>query len=364
MAKNIIGDTAAATAGETQSVFMGIINKIPMFFGALAVVFICFMLASLAKNMVRRSLANRNADDNAILMMGKVTYFSVMILGITIALKMLGIDITSIVGLFGVGIGFALQDVIKNFVSGGLILIQKPFHVGDVIKVGEYIGKVEVIESRATFIKTFDGQRVIIPNADVFSTSVTNFSAHPERRLEIAVGVAYGTNLAQAGQIIMNILEHHESVLANPKPTVIFTDFADSSINISAKFWVDRTAKIFAIRSNILQEIKIAFDQSGVNIPFPIRTLHMEDEDMLRVALQSQVQKKVQTPQINPQNVSSPTNTQLTGSAQSTASEVTQNISQFQQVPQSSVDPVISYPTSTDAGVQNTTPNAADFGNV
>ena len=116
-----------------------------------------------------------------------------------------------------------------------MILIQQPFRIGDVIKVGDYIGIVEAIESRSTNIKTFNGQRIIIPNADVFSQSVTNFSAHPERRSELVVGVDYSCNLAQAGNIVLNILKTHNQILQNPEPTVLFTEFGDSSINISCK---------------------------------------------------------------------------------------------------------------------------------
>lgn len=289
MANNLIGSTAADAAGETQTMFTAILDKVPSILGAIFIIVLSFFIAGVLKRLAKNSLATHDADDNAILMVGKVAHAGTMILGVTIALKMIGIDVTSIVGLFGVGIGFALQDVIKNFVSGALILIQKPFHVGDVIQVGEYLGKIESIETRATNIRTFNGQRVIIPNADVFSMSVTNYSAHPERRLELVVGVDYSTDLAEAGQIVMNILKNHESTLDNPSPVVNFTDFGDSSINISAKFWVQTTSSIFAIRSNILQKVKIAFDQASIGIPFPITTLKMDDGDMLSVnALEKQ----------------------------------------------------------------------------
>jgi small-conductance mechanosensitive channel len=261
-----------------QTLIQKVLEKAPAVLGAIAVVLACFFLANIFKAIVRKTLARKNADDNVILLVGKVTYIGTLIIGLTVALRMVGIDITAVVGLFGMGLAFALQDILKNFVAGALILIQKPFLVGDVISVGEYMGKIESIESRATNIKTFDGQRVIIPNADVFSNSVTNFSAHPERRLELVVGVGYETDLAKAGEIVMNVIKNHKSVLENPAPSVIFTDFGDSSINISAKYWIQLDVNLFAVKSNILQEVKLEFDKAGINIPFPIRTLDIPED--------------------------------------------------------------------------------------
>ncbi len=270
--------TVNAVSQDGGGMISTVFAKAPLFFGAIAVVVISFLLASVLRRTVMNSLAEHNTDDQVAILVGKVTHIGVLILGATIALKIIGIDITSIVGMFGLAFGFALQDIIKNFVCGALLLIQQPFRIGDVIKVGEYVGKVQAIESRSTNIRTFEGQQVIIPNADVFSMSVTNFSAHPERRLELVVGVDYSTDLNKAANIVLNILKSHSDVLQNPAPSVVFTDFDASCINISAKYWIDVTSSLWGIKSAVLREVKDAFDKAGINIPFPIQTLDFKDE--------------------------------------------------------------------------------------
>jgi len=275
--------TEQATSSAKDKIigfFMWLLEKTPVVFGAIAIIFITFIFGKIVKRTVVKALSKHNADDQVVLMVGKVSHIGTMILGFTIALELVGVDISPVVGLIGLGFGFALQDIIKNFVCGGIILLQEPFRIGDVIKVGEYLGKVEAIEARSTNIKTFNGQRVIIPNADMFSSSVTNFSSHPERRLEIVVGVHYDTDLNTASKILMETVKKHNGVLANPSPSVIHKEFADSSINISVKFWVDKDSNIFGIRSEIIVLIKEAFDEAHISIPYPIRTVDMPTQDV------------------------------------------------------------------------------------
>ena len=205
-------DTAKTTStaletGESKifELLGWLINKVPLFFAALAIVFASFILAGFVKRGVRKSLSKHNTDDQVVILVSKVSHVGVLILGFTIALEVLGIDISGVVGLIGLGLGFAIQDIIKNFVSGALILIQEPFKIGDVIKVGEHLGKVENIEARSTNIKTFDGQRVIIPNADLFSSSVINFSSKLLFGV-LLVSIGFGVNGALGAIIIASAI--------------------------------------------------------------------------------------------------------------------------------------------------------------
>jgi small conductance mechanosensitive channel len=262
------------------SIFSSMLEKTPMFIGALIIAILSYALAGVAKRAIMRSLSEHNTDDQIAILVGRATYGGVLVIGFTIALKMIGIDITSIVGLFGLGFSFAMQDVIKNFVAGALLVVQKPFRIGDVIKVNEFFGKVESIDSRSTNIKTFDGQRVIIPNADMFSHSVTNYSTHNERRVTFDVGVGYETNLAEAAQIVMNTLYAHDDILKNPVPKVTFESFDDSSILLRSRYWISSNSSLLEIKSIVLQEIKWSFDQAGINIPFPIRSLDINSDQL------------------------------------------------------------------------------------
>lgn len=292
---------AAQTGSATSSVIGTKIGEIiswffsilPLALVALGVVFLTFFLAKILKNMVVKSLSNHNTDDQVLLLVGKTTYVGTVVLGFTIALEVVGIDISPVVGLIGLGFGFAMQDIIKNFVCGALILVQEPFRIGDVVQVGDYIGKVENIEARSTSIKTFDGQRVIIPNADMFSSSVTNFSAHPERRLEIIVGVHYSTDLNKASRVIMSQMTEMSEILTKPAPKILFSDFADSAINISVKFWVDKDSNVFGIRSELIGKIKESFEIENINIPYPIRTLDIPEQKQKTVPAISKKENQV-----------------------------------------------------------------------
>lgn len=262
------------------SIFSSMMERTPMFIGAVIVLILSYIMAGIAKRAIMKSLSQHNTDDQIAILVGRAMYGGVLVIGFTIALKMIGIDITSIVGLFGLGFSFAMQDVIKNFVAGALLVVQKPFRIGDVIKVNEFFGKVESIDSRSTNIKTFDGQRVIIPNADMFSHSVTNYSTHNERRVTFDVGVGYETNLAQAAQIVMDTLYAHNDILKNPVPKVTFESFDDSSILLRSRYWISSNSSLLEIKSVVLQEIKWSFDQAGINIPFPMQTLDIDGEKL------------------------------------------------------------------------------------
>jgi len=310
-------ETVEATSSAKDKIvsfFMWILEKAPMVFGAIAILFVTFFIAKLVKRTVVKALSSHNADDQVVLLVGKVSHIGTMIVGVTVALKMVGIDISSIVGLVGLGFGFALQDIIKNFVCGAIILLQEPFRIGDVVQIGEYLGKVEAIEARSTNIKTFNGQRIIVPNADMFSSSVTNFSAHPERRLEIVVGVHYDTDLNIASKILMETVKKHTGVLMNPAPAVLHQEFADSSINISVKFWVDRESNFFGIRSEIIALIKGAFDEAKISIPYPIRTLDMPSsnikDELDKEIMKRDIKENKQVPIVN-NNYTNPVQTEV-----------------------------------------------------
>ncbi len=276
---NSINNVAGKTVSESTSFFSTIVDKAPNFFIALIVVVIFWFLGGILKGLILRKLGARNTDDHTAILIAKITRIGMLVVGMTIGLKLIGIDIVALVGLFGLGIGFAVQDVLKNFLAGMMIIIQEPFKIGDMIQVKEYLGVVESIENRATYIKTLDGQRVIIPNADVYNNSVTNFSAHAERKITVVVGVDYKTDLSLAAETILKTLKNNPLVLKFPEPQVFFDEFADSSINVSARFWIDVQQNFFEVKSVVIQQIKHSLDEVHINIPFPIRTIQIEKND-------------------------------------------------------------------------------------
>lgn len=309
---------ANKTISESTSFFGNIVDKAPTFFLALIIIIVFWFLGTILRGVVLRKLGARNTEDHTALLIAKITRIGMLVIGMTIALKLIGIDIVALVGLFGLGIGFAVQDVLKNFLAGMMIIIQEPFKIGDLIQVKEYLGVVESIENRATYIKTLDGQRVIIPNADVYNNSVTNFSAHPERRVTVEVGVEYKTDLALAAETIINTLKGNPQVLKFPEPQVFFDEFADSSINLSARFWIDIQQNFFEMKSVLLQQIKHSLDEVHISIPFPIRTIQIDRGGEIDSMLSKKTEKTT-PPEIH-------TNEQTMAPVQTSAIETTPTV--------------------------------------
>jgi small conductance mechanosensitive channel len=200
----------------------------------------------------------------------------------TIALQTVGFNLTAFLtglGILGFTVGFALQDVSKNFIAGLLLLLSQPFEIGDAIQVAGYTGVVQNIELRATELKMFDGNQILIPNADVFSNPLTNFSRNKLRRIEIQVGVAYGTDLEKARQVAVDAVRQLPGVLEDPAPLVVFNEFADSTINFSLFYWIDTSQSNFSELSDSgFVSLEKSFAQAGIVLPFPSRTVYLPQQ--------------------------------------------------------------------------------------
>jgi small conductance mechanosensitive channel len=267
--------TVTESSSGVTSFFSTLWTKAPGWIAAMIVFACSFVFANMMKNKVvdRVSEKLEDEDKDVLVLIGRATYMGVLAVGITISLKIAGIDLTAIIAAIGFGIGFALQDLMMNFLSGILILVNRQFTIGDFIKVNGTIGQVMEIQSRATILKALDGTRVIVPNADLFKNEVISFTSNDTRRIEVAVGVAYRTDLAHASQIILESLKDNAGVLNEPVPAILLNEFSDNSINFLVRFWVDSHAKWLNTKSEVIHSIKQHFDAEGIEIPFPIRTL-------------------------------------------------------------------------------------------
>ena len=258
---------------DLETLLTNFLRFLPSLISALVIFIISLYIASLARKAVRRGLSLRGGNQTLNEMLAKVTRFSIIILGLIIALQQVGFNVSAFLaglGIMGFTIGFALQDVSKNFVAGLLLYIQQPFDIGDAIEVSGYSGTVVEIDLRATEIRTFDGKLVLIPNSDVFTSAITNFSSFPTRRVDIVVGVAYDTDLEKARQIIIETISSLEGVLVDPVPSVIYNKFNDSSIDLTLYFWIDVNRLGYLVAQDAaVTRIKLAFEQTGIEIPFP-----------------------------------------------------------------------------------------------
>lgn len=280
MATSSVNDVSSQTSDNVVGFINTVINKIPALFLAILVFLVAFLCAKLVKSWAQRSILKSGSNEGAMNIVGKTAYIGTIILGLTVALKILEIDISFIVAAMGFGLGFAMKDILENYFSGVLILVQKPFSVGDIIKAGEFVGKVEEIEARATFLRVFDGQRVIIPNSQMISSAVINYSSFPERRINIEFSVSYDTNLQKASQLVLELMKSHPKIMQEPTPVVHFKEFGDSNIDFTARFWVDRTqANWLKLKTEMNTLIKETLEKNNIGISYPIVTLSVNEHD-------------------------------------------------------------------------------------
>lgn len=266
------------TSGISQF-FGDFFHMIPLIVAAGIVFIMSFIFAGFIKRIILFRLRKRDLNQEMIILIGRTTYAAIVTLGVIIAFNIMGLDLSSLIAFLGVGIGFALKDLLSNFIAGVMILTQKKFQIGDIIKVGENLGKIVEIETRTTQIQAFDGTNLIIPNAQMITGVVQNFTANSFRRISFDVGVHYDTPLAESIQAALNSVKKNQLVVPEPAVQVLATEFGDSAINLQVRFWIESTTNWFQVRSEIIQQLKIDFDNLGIQIPFPIRTLTLDDND-------------------------------------------------------------------------------------
>jgi potassium efflux system protein len=209
--------------------------------------------------------------------------------GILIALSRLGLDWSKLqwlVAALGVGIGFGLQEIVANFICGLIILFERPISVGDIITVGDQDGVVTRIRIRATTIRDWDNKELLIPNKEIITGRLLNWSLTDTRlRLTLPVGVAYGSDAALALKILAETVADDERILSDPAPSIIFSDFGESSLNMACRFYIDNTRNMWPVKTALHLEIYRRFEEAGIVISFPQRDVHLDSETPLRVSI-------------------------------------------------------------------------------
>ena len=241
-----------------------------------------WLLTKLFKFFVRKTLENRSyTRQNLVLVLNRVGSTAILFFGFLIALVIMIPGFTpgqlmSALGIGSVAIGFAFKDIFQNLLSGILILLSEPFRIGDSIVVNSLEGTVEDIQIRATFLRSPDGRRIVIPNATVYTSALTVNTAYQQRRCEFVVGIGYDDDEQKAKQIILDILNNDRNVLSQPAFSVNVTALADFSVNLTVRWWVDTTeTDISSSISNIQAQVKQAFNENDIDIPYPIQELKM-----------------------------------------------------------------------------------------
>ncbi len=214
----------------------------------------------------------------------KVFHYAIMAIAFWVVLDTLGFNMTSftvIAGLLSVGIGFGLQNLASNFVSGLIILIEAPIKVGDWVQLGDLEGEVQTINLRATGIATNDGEYIIVPNQDLITSQVINGSKGPPNiRIHTPVGVSYSSDMKKVVEVLMTVANNHPEVIQDPKPAVWLTGFGDSSVDYDLLTWIKTPRDTVRIRAELNYKIWWALKEAEIEIPFPQRDLHIRSADI------------------------------------------------------------------------------------
>jgi len=249
------------------------------------VVVICSLLVSrLIRSALQKHLFNKlDIDQGLQYALLRFIHYVIVIIGFYIGLKTVNIPLGAIIGLFaviGVGIGFGLQNLTSNFISGVILLLERPVKVGDRLEMNEVWGDVKRISLRTTLIETPDNIAIIVPNSKLLENEVINYSyGDPKIRLRIPVGIAYGSDCEKATQLLKDVAKRNERVLNNPAPKVWFREFGDSSLNFLLLCWIPTSTIKFDVVSELNYAIDRAFRDNQIEIPFPQRDLHLRSAD-------------------------------------------------------------------------------------
>lgn len=254
-----------------------IIGFLPSIIGAIIVLFVGVWICRLIRKFVRRLMIARSVDITIQNFVNELLRWVLYIILFLTVIQKVGVPVSSFLGALaaaGVAIGLALQGSLSNFAGGIMLLILKPFRIGDSIEAKGHIGTVERIGMFYTTLIKFGNERVIIPNGPLFSDNIINYSQNPTRRHNIIVGIGYGSDLKKAKEILYRLAKECPTALQEPPAVVYVEELADSSVNLSLRIW-SNTENYLETRFYLIEQIKLTFDKEGIEIPFPQRDVHI-----------------------------------------------------------------------------------------
>lgn len=234
-------------------------------------------IANLIRKAIRKVMVRQKVDETLIGFLTNLVYFLLLIFVVLAALNRLGIQTTSLTAILaaaGFAIGLALQGGLANFAAGVLLLIFRPFKVGDYVEAGGSAGVVEEIQIFTTQMRTPDNKTIIVPNAQITGGNIVNYSAKPTRRVDLVFGCGYGDDLSKVKQVLEDIVAKDDRVLAEPAPQIAISELGDSSVNFVVRPWVN-AADYWSVYFDMTEAVKRRFDEAGINIPFPQRDVHI-----------------------------------------------------------------------------------------
>jgi small conductance mechanosensitive channel len=230
--------------------------------------------------LLAKLMRKNKVDETLIGFIDSIAYYTLLVVVLIAAAEQVGINTTSlltVLGAAGLAVGLALKDSLSNFASGVMLVLFRPFRVGDVVNAGGVTGKVEKITIFNTVMGTPDNQRLIVPNGSITGGVITNVTANDTRRVDMVFGIGYGDDIPKAKKILADIVAADARILKDPTPVIAVSELADSSVNFVVRPWV-KTSEYWDVYWDLTEKVKMTFDAEGVSIPFPQRDVHIFNE--------------------------------------------------------------------------------------
>ena len=270
---------------QMQSIINSIIAYLPNFVLAVIIFTIFVFISRGVRRLVTQLLERYRKQQNLSIVLGRISQWITVFFGFLVAAVIVfpnfsPADLVGFLGVSSVAIGFAFKDILQNFLAGILLLLTEPFRIGDQIVFDGYEGTVEDIETRATSIRTYDGRRVVIPNGELYTNSVTVNTAFENRRVEYDIGIGYADNIDNAKRLILEKLSTIQDVLTEPSPDVLVMELADFNVILRVRWWIGPPGRREALdsRDKVLHQLKDVLTDNGVDLPFPTMQVLLHDQ--------------------------------------------------------------------------------------
>ncbi len=244
--------------------------------GAILVLILGRIVAGMMRKGIRRTLGRTEMDAAVVSFLSSLGYYLVIVVAVLAALKNFGIETASLIavlGAAGFAVGFALQGSLANFAAGVLLLLFRPYKIGDFVEVGGVAGTIREMGMFSTILTTPDNVRIIMPNGKIFGDTIRNYAGEETRRVDMVVGIGYTSSIPRATHILLELMQADPRILRDPEPVVAVAELADSSVNFVVRPWVKKE-DYWAVKFDLTQKIKEQFDAQDIEIPFPQRVIH------------------------------------------------------------------------------------------
>lgn len=262
----------------TPDTFYGLILTygLPLLWAAV-IFFIGQMIARTISNAVAKTMTRAKVEETLVKFSKNMLFVTMMVFVVIAAISKMGVETTSfaaVIAAAGLAIGLSLQGTLSNFAAGVLLIVFRPFKVGDFVDAGGIAGIVEEIQIFSTQMRSGDNKQIIVPNGQIMGTTITNYSAKPTRRVDLVIGVSYSDDLQNVRAVLQDILGTDERILPEPAPTIAVLALGESSVDFAVRPWV-KNGDYWPVLFDLQEAIKVRFDQEGISIPFPQRDLHI-----------------------------------------------------------------------------------------